>query len=144
MKTKKIQENQILKQSSVYSKEFNACQIDILYSLLMVLTENTETYTFTKSGIAQLTGRLWNWEDLQDGTKRIGSRMIVIETDEYLEQMWLFGCVDFEKDESHFTVHLNANSIPYLMHAKNKLNTIQELKQIVYSKDQPLGKKRPN
>jgi len=54
------------------------------------------------------------------------------------------GCVEFKKDESHFTVHLNANSIPYLMHAKNKLNTIQELKQIVYSKDQPLGKKRPN
>ena len=144
MKTKKIQENQILKQSSVYSKEFNACQIDILYSLLMVLTENTETYTFTKSGIAQLTGRLWNWEDLQDGTKRIGSRMIVIETDEFLKQMWLFGCVSFAQDESHFTIYLNSDSIPYLMHAKNKLNTIQELKQIVYSKDQPLGKKRPN
>ena len=144
MKTKKIQENQILKQSRVYSKEFTACQIDILYSLLMQLNEDRRIYTFTKSEIAQLTGRLWNWEDLQDGTKRIGSRMIVIETDEYLEQMWLFGCVDFEKDESHFTVHLNANSIPYLMHAKNKLNTIQELKQIVYSKDQPLGKKRLN
>jgi len=102
MKTKKIQENQILKQSSVCSKEFTACQIDILYSLLMQLNEDRRIYTFTKSEIAQLTGRLWNWEDLQDGTKRIGSRMIVIETDEFLKQMWLFGCVSFAQDESHF------------------------------------------
>ncbi len=141
MKNQKIQ---MLRQSSLCSKELTACQIDILYSLLMQLTEDNQIYTFTKYGIAQLTGRLWNWEDLQDGTKRIGSRMIVIETDEFLKQMWLFGRVSFAQDESHFTIYLNSSSITYLMHAKSKLNTIQELKQIIYSKDQTPSKKRLN
>lgn len=144
MKVKRIQKNQISTTSTVNSKEFTACQMDILYSLLMVLNEDSRIYTFTKAGIEQLTGRQWTWDELQESTKRIGCRMIVIETPESLKQMWLFGRVSFATDESQFTVYLNTDSIPYLMQAKSKMNTIHGLKQIVYPKDHIPNKKRLN
>lgn len=134
-------------QISLKTKEFTTCQVDVLFSLLLAMKEsdsNIRNYSFTIAEIERLTGRNWSWNELQEATERIGSRMIVIETDEFLKQMWAFSRVLFMKDKSYFTIYLNPDSRPYLIRLKSKINTIPELKQIVYLKDPPTGEKRPN
>ena len=120
-------------QNKIAKKEVTPCQIDILYTLLTDLKDdpNHTTYSFTKNRIEQLTGRVWTWSELQEGTSHIGSRTIIIETDEFYQQLWLFSRVRFENDGSKFTIFLNKDGCSHLIELKKRIHTLDELKNAI-------------
>jgi plasmid replication initiation protein len=110
--------------------DFSACQLDILFMLLAQLGKsdaNDIKYTIYVKDIMAITGRQWNYQQLQEATESMGGRMFVVETEKSLKQIWIFQSIEYIKTKGYFEVSLSKDIKPYLFDLKNNF-TVLELK----------------
>jgi plasmid replication initiation protein len=108
--------------------DFTACQLDILFLLLASLEKGDapdKEYTLQVKDIEAITGRLWNYDQLQDATGEMGSRVFTIDTKDNLDQLWLFQRIRYIKGEGRFIVKLSEDARPYLFDLKNNFTRMQ-------------------
>jgi len=105
--------------------DFTACQLDIIFMLLASLEEGKTTYRIHARDIQLITGREWNYQQLKESTKDIGSRMFEIETGTTYEQMWLFQKVTYLLGEGAFEVMISEPAKPLFFHLKNNFTHFQ-------------------
>lgn len=108
--------------------DFTACQLDILFMLLASLGKDDapgKVYSLYAKDIEAITGRKWNYQQLQHATEEMGSRMFVIETEKSLKQLWLFSMVEYQKGKGYFDVSLSDKARPYLFELKNNFTVFQ-------------------
>ena len=122
--------------------DFSACQLDIMFMLLAKLDKefsDDRWYQIYVKDIELITGRKWNYQQLQDATEEMGSRMFSIETFEkgkdgeiqsYLKQRWLFSGVDYLGGTGSFQVKINPEMKSYFFELKNNF-TVLQLKSIL-------------
>ena len=110
--------------------DYSACMMDILFMVLAGLEKDKLEYTIHVQDIEAITGRKWNLKQLRESTEIIGSRMFEIETEESLEQIWLFSRFRYLKGTGSFTVKINEDAKPYFFDLKNNFTSLQ-LKSIL-------------
>lgn len=102
--------------------DFTACQLDILFMILGQLgakdTVDTK-YDINVKDIESITSRVWNYQQLQQATEEMGSRMFVIDTEESRTQLWLFSSFQYHTGKGYFTAALSAQARPYLFDLKD-------------------------
>ncbi len=124
MELSQIPPDKRIMQSNVITSgryDFTACQLDVLFMLLGQLsTKDTidTKYDISAKDIELITGRAWNYQQLQQATEDMGSRMFVIETEKSLKQLWLFGSFEYHTGKGYFTATLSAQARPYLFELK--------------------------
>ena len=105
--------------------DFTACQLDILFMILSSLNEGQMTYTIRAKDIELLTGRSWNYQQLKNSTKDIGSRMFEIETATSYKQLWLFQSVEYLTGQGAFEVMISEPAKPLFFELKNNFTHFQ-------------------
>lgn len=108
--------------------DFTACQLDILFLLLALLEKDDpvdKKYDLYARDIEAITGRQWQYNQLQEATETMGIRMFSIETSSYLEQMWLFNGFKYIKGKGYFTASISSDARPYLFDLKNNFTILQ-------------------
>lgn len=122
--------------------DFSACQLDIMFMLLAKLDKeftDDRWYQIYVKDIELITGRKWNYQQLQDATEEMGSRMFSIETFErdkdgeiqtHLKQRWLFSGVDYLGGTGSFQVKINPEMKGYFFELKNNF-TVLQLKSVL-------------
>jgi len=76
-------------------------------------------YDINVKDIEAITGRAWNYQQLQQATEEMGSRMFVIDTEESRTQLWLFSSFQYHTGKGYFTAALSAQARPYLFDLKD-------------------------
>lgn len=122
--------------------DFSACQLDIMFMLLAKLDKeftDDRWYQIYIKDIELITGRKWNYQQLQDATEEMGSRMFSIETFEkdkegeiqvLLKQRWLFSGIDYLGGTGSFQVKINPEMKGYFFELKNNF-TVLQLKSVL-------------
>jgi plasmid replication initiation protein len=108
--------------------DFTACQLDVLFMLLALLEKDDsvdKTYSIWVKDIEAITGRKWNYQQLQEATEDMGSRMFSMETEKSLTQLWLFSSVEYQKGLGHFDVTISPKARPYLFDLKDNFTVMQ-------------------
>lgn len=108
--------------------DFTSCQLDILFMLLALLEKDDpldKCYSVWVKDIEAITGRKWNYQQLQDATEDMGSRMFSVETEKSLTQLWLFSSVEYKKGLGYFDVTLSPKARPYLFDLKDNFTVMQ-------------------
>jgi len=82
-------------------------------------------YNLYVKDIEAITGRKWDYSQLQEATQNMGSRVYVVETDEILEQILLFEGFKYMKGEGCVTVSLTRAGRSYILDLKNRFNRAQ-------------------
>ncbi|WP_445711612.1 replication initiation protein [Flavobacterium sp.] len=142
----KLQENdkKFMQHNTITSGrfDFSACQLDIMFMLLAQLDKeftDDRWYKIYVKDIELITGRKWNYQQLQDATEEMGSRMFSIETQEKdkdgilqlgLKQRWLFSGVDYLIGTGSFQVKINPEMKSYFFELKNNF-TVLQLKSVL-------------
>lgn len=122
--------------------DFTACQLDIMFMLLAKLDKEYTTdkwYQIYVKDIELITGRKWNYQQLQEATAEMGSRMFTIETydkdaegilQQNLKQRWMFSGVDYLGGTGSFQVKINPEMKGYFFELKNNF-TVLQLKSVL-------------
>lgn len=121
-------DNKLIYQHNVITSgryDYSACMLDILFMVLSGLERDKLEYTIHVQDIEAITGRKWNLKQLREATENIGSRMFEIETDESLDQIWLFSRVKYLKGTGSFSIKLNDEAAPYFFDLKNNFTSLQ-------------------
>jgi len=104
--------------------EMSACEMDLIFLLLSKLNPmNGLTYQINVREIEEKTGRQWNYNQLQEATEKIGSRMYVIEDNEKLTQLWILGSAIYLKGEGKIELTISEKAKPYLIDLKNNFTS---------------------
>lgn len=104
--------------------EMSACEMDLIFLLLSKLKpKNGLTYQIDVKEIEEKTGRQWNYNQLQEATEKIGSRMYVIEDNEKLTQLWILGSAIYLKGEGKIELTISEKAKPYLIDLKNNFTS---------------------
>ncbi len=112
--------------------DFSACMLDILFYILADLKKGERFYLIRVKDIEELTGRLWNYQQLRETTAEMGSRVFEIENPNNktkLLQLWFFSSVEYFDGTGTMEVELSEKIIPFLEDLK--AYTSLELKSIL-------------
>lgn len=107
---------------------FTPCQMDIMFMLLASLGHNDtadKIYTIHIRDIEAITGRKWNYQQLQDSTETIGSRVFRIQAEKKLTQIWLFSKVEYVEGSGSFDVRISQDAFPYFFDLKQNFTRFQ-------------------
>ena len=72
--------------------DYSACQLDILFCLLSQLKKKIlliVPYRINMEDVERMTGRQWNYQQLQEATADMGSRMFEVKNDKLISN---YGC----------------------------------------------------
>lgn len=105
--------------------DFSSCQLDILFTILSILKEGELSYQIHANDIEVLTGRKWNFQQFQDSTEDMLTRMFEIRTNDDYTQFVLFQYFKYRKGQGIIEVRLSDISLPYFFELKNTFTTIQ-------------------
>ena len=108
--------------------DFTACQLDVLFMLLALLEKDDaidKTYSIWVKDIEAITGRKWNYQQLQEATEDMGSRMFSVETENTFTQLWLFSSIVYQKGQGYFDVNISHKARPYLFDLKDNFTVMQ-------------------
>ncbi len=105
--------------------DFSSCQLDILFTILSILKEGELSYQIHANDIEVLTGRKWNFQQFQDSTEDMLTRMFEIRTNDDYTQFVLFQYFKYRKGQGTIEVRLSDISLPYFFELKNTFTTIQ-------------------
>ncbi|RYE22486.1 MAG: RepB family plasmid replication initiator protein [Sphingobacteriaceae bacterium] len=131
MELYQIPENKIIMQHNMITSgryDFSACQLDILFMLLACLEKGDDQdkeYDISVHDVEAITGRKWNYQQLREASRDIGSRMFEIETAEEYIQLWLFKRFKYHLGKGYFTVAINDMAKPYFFELKNNFTRMQ-------------------
>src|SRR5699024_10004465 len=101
------------------------CLSDILFLFLSSQNEWQMNYTIRAKDIEPLAGRSWNYQQLKNSTKDIGSRMFEIETATSYKQLWLFQSVEYLTGQGAFEVMISEPAKPLFFELKNNFTHFQ-------------------
>jgi plasmid replication initiation protein len=108
--------------------DYSACQLDLLFCLLSQLKKedsSDEPYRINIANIERMTGRQWNYQQLQEATSDMGSRMFEVETDKVYKQLWMFQKVEYIKGQGCLEIVLSTFIRPYLFELKDNFTSYQ-------------------
>ncbi len=106
--------------------DYSACQMDIMFYLLSCLGREDapdKIYTIYLKDMEQTTGRKWNYQQLQEATGDMGSRMFVIGNEKKVSQLWMMDKVDYMLGEGHIVIGLTKSIRPYLFDLKENFTS---------------------
>jgi len=108
--------------------DYSACQLDLLFCLLSQLKKEDSSdvpYRINIGNIERMTGRQWNYQQLQEATADMGSRMFEVETDKVYKQLWMFQKVEYIKGQGCLEIVLSKFIRPYLFELKDNFTSYQ-------------------
>ena len=106
--------------------EMSACEMDIVFSLLSVLRkEDTpgHIYRIRVKELEQLTGRVWNYQRLLEGTSNLRSREYHIEDNKHVLQVGLVASALYVKGEGTIELEVSERMRPYLIDLKSNFTS---------------------
>jgi len=89
--------------------DYSACQMDIMFFLLSVLGKEDapdKAYTLYLKDMEAISGRTWNYQQLQEATADMGSRMFLIGDEKNVTQLWMMDSVKYMVGEGHIIIVL--------------------------------------
>lgn len=106
--------------------DYTACQMDIMFFLLSVLGKEDapdKVYTLYLKDMEAISGHQWNYQQLQEATADLGSRMFLVSGEKEVEQLWMMDSVKYKLGEGHVVIALTQSVRPYLFDLKNNFTT---------------------
>ena len=106
--------------------EMSACEMDIVFSLLSVLRkEDTPGHIYRSrvKELEQLTGRVWNYQRLLEGTSNLRSREYHIEDNKHVLQVGLVASALYVKGEGTIELEVSERMRPYLIDLKSNFTS---------------------
>jgi plasmid replication initiation protein len=108
--------------------DYSACQMDILFFLLSCLGKEDapdKVYTIYLKEMEAMTGRQWNYQQLQEATSDMGSRMFLVESEKKRTQLWMMDRVEYMMGEGHIAIVLTQSIRPYLFDLKENFTSFE-------------------
>lgn len=108
--------------------DYSACQLDILFCLLSQLSKEDApdiSYRINIADVERMTGRQWNYQQLQEATADMGSRLFEVENDKVYKQLWMFQKVEYIKGQGCLEIVLSKFIRPYLFELKDNFTSYQ-------------------
>lgn len=108
--------------------DYSACQLDLLFCLLSQLKKEDSSdipYRINIGDVERMTGRQWNYQQLQEATADMGSRMFEVESDKTYKQLWMFQKVEYIKGQGCLEIVLSKFIRPYLFELKDNFTSYQ-------------------
>ena len=108
--------------------DYSACQLDLLFCLLAQLKKEDSPdipYRINIGDVERMTGRQWNYQQLQEATADMGSRMFEVESDKTYKQLWMFQKVEYIKGQGCLEIVLSKFIRPYLFELKDNFTSYQ-------------------
>ncbi|WP_025609562.1 replication initiation protein [Pontibacter actiniarum] len=108
--------------------DYSACQLDILFCLLSQLRKEDSSdvsYRINIADVERMTGRQWNYQQLQEATADMGSRLFEVENDKVYKQLWMFQKVEYVKGQGCLEIVLSKFIRPYLFELKDNFTSYQ-------------------
>lgn len=108
--------------------DYSACQLDIMFFLLASLGREDapdKVYTVYLKDIEVLSGRQWNYNQLQEATEGMGSRMFNIKEHDKIIQLWMMDKVVYVLGEGHISIELTKSIRPYLFDLKENFTSYE-------------------
>jgi plasmid replication initiation protein len=108
--------------------DYSACQLDLLFCLLSQLKKEDSPdipYRINIGDVERMTGRQWNYQQLQEATADMGSRMFEVESDKTYKQLWMFQKVEYIKGQGCLEIVLSKFIRPYLFELKDNFTSYQ-------------------
>jgi plasmid replication initiation protein len=123
-------DKEIVQSNAITSGRFDytACQLDILFMTLALLGKDdppNKPYRIHISDIQAITGRKWDYMQLQEATKNMGCRMFEVTTAKSSKQFWLFQGVEYLTGQGCFDVIISEVARPYLFDLKENFTVMQ-------------------
>jgi plasmid replication initiation protein len=131
--------NPTVRQHNVITRaryDYTACQLDIFFYLLSRLQRKDvedHVYELYVKDIEEITGRVWNYQQLREATADMGSRMFEIDSEQSYQQLWMFQRVEYVKGQGCVQIQL-ANPIrPFLFNLKDNFTSFELLSALKLS-----------
>jgi plasmid replication initiation protein len=108
--------------------DYSACQLDLLFCLLSQLKKEDSPdipYRINIGDVERMTGRQWNYQQLQEATADMGSRMFEVESEKTYKQLWMFQKVEYIKGQGCLEIVLSKFIRPYLFELKDNFTSYQ-------------------
>lgn len=108
--------------------DYSACQMDILFFLLSCLGKGDapdKVYTIYLKEMEAVTKRQWNYQQLQEATSDMGSRMFTVESEKKRTQLWMMDRVEYMMGEGHIAIVLTQSIRPYLFDLKQNFTSFE-------------------
>jgi hypothetical protein len=108
--------------------DFSACQLDIMFFLLASLGREDppdKVYTIYLKDMEALSGRQWNYSQLQEATEGMGSRMFNVKQQDKIIQLWMMDKVVYVLGEGHIIIELTKSIRPYLFDLKENFTSYE-------------------
>lgn len=108
--------------------DYSSCQLDILFCLLSQLKREDSyelPYRINIADVERMTGRQWNYQQLQEATADMGSRMFEVENEKVYKQLWMFQKVEYIKGQGCLEIVLSTFIRPYLFELKDNFTSYQ-------------------
>jgi plasmid replication initiation protein len=108
--------------------DYSACQLDLLFFLLSQLKKEDYPYIPYRINIGdveRMTGRQWNYQQLQEATADMGSRMFEVESEKTYKQLWMFQKVEYIKGQGCLEIVLSKFIRPFSFELKDNFTSYQ-------------------
>ncbi|GAA3985016.1 replication initiation protein [Hymenobacter antarcticus] len=108
--------------------DYSACQMDIMFFLLSCLGKADapdKVYTIYLKEMEAKTGRQWNYQQLQEATSDMGSRMFVVDGEKKRTQLWMMDRVEYMMGGGHIAIVLTQSIRPYLFDLKENFTSYE-------------------
>jgi plasmid replication initiation protein len=131
MELSRIESDKQIRQANAITSgryDYTACQLDVLFMVIALLEKDdppSKAYTIHISDIESITGRKWNYQQLQEATKDMGFRVFEITTAKSLKQFCLFQGVEYLTGQGCFNVIISELARPLLFNLKQEYTVLQ-------------------
>ncbi|MBJ6146077.1 replication initiation protein [Hymenobacter sp. BT559] len=108
--------------------DYSACQMDIMFFLLTSLGREDppdKVYTLYLKEMEKISGRQWNYSQLQEATESMGSRMFNVREHGQVIQLWMMDRVVYVLGEGRIVIELTKSIRPYLFDLKENFTSYE-------------------
>lgn len=108
--------------------EMSACEMDIIFYLLLLLRREDRVGTFYQIRVLDLmgvTGRQWNYQQFLEATSALRTREYIFEDNKRLLQVGLLASVEYVKGEGVIELEISEKMRPYLIDLKRNFTSFR-------------------
>ena len=111
--------------------EYTELQLDVFFYLLSKLRKDQPDgiYQVSVPGMAELTGKKYNYKQLREATRAMGGRCFEVQTvhngKDVFRQLWMFKRIDYIIGTGLIEIEFNEFAIPYLFDLTSNFTTFQ-------------------
>ncbi len=108
--------------------ELSATQLDLYFMMLSLIRENDEpnkVYQISVKEIESMTGRIWQYNQLQEATEGMIGKVFRIEEHDGLLQVAMLSSAQYLRGKGKIELSIDPKLRPYLINIKNNFTSFQ-------------------